>query len=354
MIALALVTIASPAESTTSAIPVLLVAVPHSKYAYVLESASSGCGRTFCLWFSRISDPPAPSSDRTLPPLHALGGQPTGNLESLQFTSLDDGYVWTKEGRVSALYVTVNGARSWHRTVTTSSLMPVHPFVATKGHLYFVTETCSGMGICRDFRLHAAGASGTNWISRPLSLSPDTSGVGLGAIGSDLWIEEGPITGTRILFTRNAGRDFTQWTPNIYGVPTGCIMTASSQKNIWAECPTGMNWLYEVSVDGGHHWRAIDTGGLIPTTAGGAFDPLNALAAFVDLGANAKLDGGNLLRSDPDGATTEVGVLGCSILFDLDFVDSSHGLADCQQTQRADSTVLLMTSDGGSTWIPFH
>src|SRR5579863_2633943 len=170
MSALALMTIATPAASTPAGVPVLLVAVPHSKYAYVLESASSGCGHTFCLWFSRISDPPTPTADRVLPPLHELGGQPTGNIESLQFTSLDDGYLWSKEGRVSSLYVTNDGARSWYRTVATASLMPVHPFVATQGHIYYVTETCSGMGQCRDFRLHAAGVSGAKWTSRRLSL----------------------------------------------------------------------------------------------------------------------------------------------------------------------------------------
>jgi hypothetical protein len=44
----------------------------------------------------------------------------------------------------------------------------------------------------------------------------------------------------------------------------------------------------------------------------------------------------------------------CSILFGLDFVDGTRGLADCQQTPQANSTVLLMTSDGGRIWIPFH
>ncbi|MHB8380110.1 MAG: beta propeller repeat protein [Acidimicrobiales bacterium] len=352
--ALALLALASPAESATSAIPVLLAPVPNSHFAYVIESASSGCGHTFCLWFSRISDPPAPASDRHLPPLHALEGQPAGNLESLQFTSPEDGYLWAKEGRVSALYVTTDGAHLWHRTVATSSLLPAHPFTATHGHLYFVTGTCSGMGICRDFRLHSAGASGATWTSRPLALSPDTSGVGLGAIGSELWIEEGLSTGVRVLFSRNEGRSFTQWTTNIYGAPTGCMMTASTPSNIWAECPTGMNFLYEVSVDGGHHWRAINTGGLIPSTAGGAFDPLNAYVAFVDVGADATLHGADLLRTSPDGTTVKVGRLGCSILFGLDFVDATHGLADCQQTPRATSTVLLMTSDGGRIWIPFH
>ncbi|GEM_PF-3213647 len=354
MSAVALLTLASPAESATSAIPVLLAPVPHSNFAYVIESASSGCGHTFCLWFSRISDPPARSSDRRLPPLHALGGQPTGNLESLQFTSPKDGYLWAKEGRVSALYVTTDGAYSWHRTVATSSMLPVHPFTATQGHLYFVTGTCSGMGICRDFRLHSAGASGATWTSRHLALSPDTSGVGLGAIGSELWIEEGLSTGVRVLFSRNAGRTFTQWTTNIYGAPTGCIITARTPSNIWAECPTGMNFLYEASVDGGRHWRAINTGGLISSTAGGAFDPLNAHVAFVDVGADALPHGADLLRASPDGATVKVGRLGCSILFGLDFVDTTHGLADCQQTPQANSAVLLMTFDGGRTWIPFH
>ena len=131
-------------------------------------------------------------------------------------------------------------------------------------------------------------------------------------------------------------------------------MSASTQKILWAQCPTGMNWLYEVSVDGGHQWRAIDTGGFIPTTAGGALDPVNADVAFVDLGTNAQLDGDNLLKSGPEGTTTKVGVLGCAILLDLDFVDSSDGLADCQQTEETTSTVLLMTTNGGRTWIPFH
>jgi hypothetical protein len=185
-------------------------------------------------------------------------------------------------------------------------------------------------------------------------LSSDTSGVGLGAIGSDLWIEEGPFTGTRMLFSSNDGRTFTQWTPNIYGVPTGCIMTASTSSNIWAECPTGMNWLYEVSVDAGHHWRAIDTGGFIPTTAGGTLDPLNGRVSFVDVGAIARPHRADLLRASADGTTMKVGRLGCSILLGLDFVDTTHGLADCQQTPRANSTVLLMTSNGGRTWIPFH
>jgi len=115
-----------------------------------------------------------------------------------------------------------------------------------------------------------------------------------------------------------------------------------------------MNWLYEVSVDGGHYWRAIDTGGFIPTTAGGAFDPLNAHVTFVDVGADAVPHGADLLRANSEGTTVKVGRLGCSILLGLDFVDSTHGLADCQQTQQAKSTVLLMTSNGGRTWIPFH
>lgn len=353
MCVLAFLTLAAPAESATGALPVLLVSVPHSHFAYVVESANSGCGHTFCLWLSRISDPPTPSSDRRLPPLHALGGQPTGNLESLQFTSPKDGYLWAKEGRDSALYVTTDGARTWQRSVATSSLLPVHPFTATQGHLYFVTGICSGMGICRDFRLHSAGTSGATWTSRPLTLSPDTNGVGLGATGSELWIEERLSTGVRVFYSQNAGRTFTQWTTNIYDAPTGCVMTANSASNIWAECPTGMNFLYESSTDGGHHWRTIDTGGLIPSTAGGAFNPLNAHVAFVDLGA-AMPHGADLLRASPDGATVKVGRLGCSILIGLDFVDTTHGLADCQQTQRASSTVLLMTSDGGRTWIPFH
>ena len=351
---LALLAFAVPATAATSAVPVLLAPVPHSHFAYVIEAANSGCGHTFCLWLSRISDPPAPSSDRRLPALHPLGGQPTGNLESLQFTSPNDGYLWAREAHRDVLYVTTDGAKSWHRRVSTSSLLPVHPFSVTLGHIYFVTGVCSGMGICHDFQLHSAGASGTTWSSRPLGLAPVTDGVGLGAVGSDLWIEEWLPAGARMLFSANQGRTFVAWPVDVLSAYTGCTMTAITSSHLWSDCPTGMNHLYEVSIDGGHHWNAIDTGGFTSSTAGGAFDPVSANLAYVDVGADAKSHGDDLLRASSDGKTVGVGRLGCSILMGLDFVSRSRGLAVCQETTRADSATLIMTSDGGRTWIPFH
>lgn len=350
-----LVATATPATAAVGAIPVVIASVPHSRFTYVLEAAPSGCGHTFCLWFSRISDPPAPTANRTLPSLHPLGGQPTGNLESLQFTSRNDGYLWAKEGRASTLYVTTDGARSWHRSATTSTRLPVHSFTVTLGHIYFVTGLCSGMGLCHRFRLHSAGASGRGWVSRPLTLDPNTTGVGLGAIGSDLWIQEPTSTGgVRVLFSHNSGRTFTKWNTNIYGAPTGCVMTPSSPTTLWAECPTGMNYEFEVSVDGGHHWRVIDTGGLIASTAGWAFDPLSARVAFIDVGKDAASPGADLLRASPSGKTTVVGGLRCSIDYGLDFITSTLGLADCQVTSRRETTMILVTSNGGHTWIPRH
>jgi hypothetical protein len=351
---LAFLAFAMPATAATSAVPVLLAPVPHSHFAYVIEAANSGCGNTFCLWFSRISDPPSPSSDRQLPALHPLGGQPTGDLKSLQFTSPNDGYLWTREAHRDVLYVTTDGAKSWHRRVTTSSLLPVHSFSVTLGHIYFVTGVCSGMGICHDFQLHSAGASGTTWSSRPLGLAPETDGVGLGAVGSDLWIEEWLPAGARMLFSANQGRTFVAWPVDVLSAYTGCTMTAITSSHLWADCPTGMNHLYESSVDGGRHWSAIDTGGFIASTAGGAFDPVSADLAYVDVGASATPNQDDLLRASSDGKTVGVGRLGCSILIGLDFVSRTQGLAVCQQTTRADSATLLMTSDGGRIWIPFH
>jgi hypothetical protein len=352
--ALALLALVSPANAATSAVPVLLAPVPNSHYAFVIEASSSGCGHAFCLWFSRISDPPAPSSDRHLPSLHPLAGQPTGNLESLQFTSPDDGYLWAREARRDVLYVTTDGAKSWQRRVSTSSLLPVHSFSATLGHIYFVTGVCSAMGTCRGFQLHSAGANGAVWTRRPLGLAPVTDGVGLGAVGSDLWIEDWMPAGARMLFSTNQGRTFVTWPVGGFSAYTGCIMTAINSSHLWADCPTGMNHLYEVSVDGGHHWRAIHTGGLISSTAGGAFDPVSAKFAYVDVGADAKPHGDDLLRASPDGMTVGIGRLGCSNLIGLDFVSRTNGLAVCQETARADSATLIMTSDNGRTWIPFH
>jgi hypothetical protein len=163
---LALLAFASPAESATSAVPVLLAPVPHSHFAFVIEAANSGCGHTFCLWFSRISDPPAPSSDRRLPALQPSEANRPGTSSRCS-SPPRNGYLWARAAHRDVLYVTTDGARSWRRRVSTSSLLPVHSFSVTLGHIYFVTGVCSGMGICHDFQLHSAGANGTNWSSRP-------------------------------------------------------------------------------------------------------------------------------------------------------------------------------------------
>jgi hypothetical protein len=130
-----------------------------------------------------------------------------------------------------------------------------------------------------------------------------TDGVGLGAVGSDLWIEEWLPAGARMHSSTNRGRTFIAWPVDVFSACTGCVLTAMTSSHLWADCPTGMNHLYEVSVDGGRHWSAIDTGGFIAPTAGGAFDPVGTDLAYVDVGADAKRHGDDLLRASPDGLT---------------------------------------------------
>jgi len=53
----------------------------------------------------------------TLPPVRSLHGSLTGTIDSIQFANARDGYAIVGATGPTSLFVTLNGARTWHRVV---------------------------------------------------------------------------------------------------------------------------------------------------------------------------------------------------------------------------------------------
>ncbi|MDE3221869.1 MAG: hypothetical protein KGL79_00370 [Acidobacteriota bacterium] len=231
---------------------------------------------------------------------------------------------------------------------------PYESLYATSQRVYVITGTCSGMGVCRNQHLLSAPPSGTPWTSRTLPFASVMSGMGLAAYGNNVWIEQAQTAVTVFFHSTNGGRTFRQWKNSSLFNTGSCFMTASSVRQIWARCTTGMNAIYLSSSDGARHWRVIDTHGLVSNTGGGYFDPVSTRLAFIDLGADAPAPKDDLLRLAPSGISTPVGRLGCAIVDGLDFISAQRGLAACQRNGLTASAELLVTSNQGKTWQRYY
>lgn len=337
--------------STSTLLPELLASVPGSHLAYVVSVSSPACRGGSCVSLAQVDVTGSGSSKRTLPPLRTSSGSLLGNLESLTFATASSGYLTVTAGSGTELYVTTDGARSWHLRLRTGAY-PYHAVYATPRRVYAITGTCSGMGVCRNQHLLSAPPSGTPWTSSTPPFAAVMAGMGLVTYGNDVWIQQPQPAVVLFLHSTDGGRTFSTWRTSALFNASTCYMTASSTRQIWARCSTGMNSLYLSSPDGARHWRVIDTHGLTSNTSGGYFDPVSDRLAFVDLGADAPAPKDDLLRLAPSGASTPVARLGCAIVNGLDFVDAHDGLVSCQRTGRTRSAVLLATSDGGRTWQP--
>ena len=338
--------------SKSAPLPELLASVPGSHLAYVVSVSSPACRGGSCVSLAQVDVTGSGSSKRNLPPLRTTSGSLLGNLESLTFSTASNGYLTVTSGSGTELFVTTDGARSWHLRLRTNSY-PYQEVYATPQRVYAITGTCSGMGVCSNQHLLSAPPSGTPWMSSTPRLAGVMAGLGLVAYGNDVWIQQTQPANVLLFHSTDDGRTFNSWnTSSLFNAST-CYMSASSTLQIWARCATGMNSVYVSSADGARHWRVIDTHGLISNTGGGYFDPVSDRLAFVDLGADSPAPKDDLLRLSPSGVSTPVARLGCAIVNGLDFVNAHDALVSCQRTGRTQSAVLLATSDGGRTWEPY-
>jgi hypothetical protein len=284
-----------------------------------------------------------------LPRVNYVKGSTTGNLQELVFANARAGYALLRTGTQSDLYVTLNGANSWHREVIASNATILH-LVATPSEIYAIIAQCSKANVCRHYRLARSALTASTWMTSILPAPSPDSGIGVGAYGPNVWVSEQSRMAALLFTSHDQGRTFTHSSARGLVSINGCDLSATSSSTLWAQCPTGMMVSFLHSRDGGAHWTAV-AGREFAGTGGGSFDPVSGTLAYIGYGDVSPAGAKNLFRVTNGGRTaTAEGRLKCSNLNGLIFTDVSDGLAACVQTATPDSTVLLGTSDGGATW----
>jgi photosystem II stability/assembly factor-like uncharacterized protein len=336
-------------------IPLMVVRANDSATVYVVTtdnefevSKPSSCG-TACFLLRRTTDNGALFRFVALPPIHYESDSLTGNLDQLVFANTEDGYALLGVGVPTSLYVTLNGAGSWHRVMIARGVT-ILGFTATSHELYAVLARCTKSMACTDYRIARSNLTARTWTVVPLPMWPLHVGVGMGASGSTVWLTQQSTQTVWLLTSHNQGATFTRRSAPEIGSVYACRMTATSKVTLWADCPTGMAVSFLYSGDGGTTWNRIPDG-QFSGTGGGFFDPVSSSLAFLDFGPADSPGAKNLFRITNDGLSVKaVGKLPCKVADGLVFIDAKHGFAACDQNNTYASTVLLQTSNGGISW----
>jgi photosystem II stability/assembly factor-like uncharacterized protein len=284
----------------------------------------------------------------TLPRVAPIRGLATGSIGTLTFANIDDGYIIEDVGLATKLYVTNDGARSWHLESPGSGDI-VNRLTATATSLYTVTMRCNVSRVtCTDFRLAQSSLNARRWTSTPLpngSSHLDGSVGVVAALGDDVWISELLKTGAILVVSHDDGRTFSTIATPPLGSVSGCFLTPAAGTVLWAECPTGMDVSFFYSKTGGKSWTPIDPAPF-SGTGGGAFDPVNGDLAYLAIG----LESHDVYRITQDAHHDVVaGTLRCSIVVSLTFTTGSNGVANCIGIGGT-SEYLVRTNNGGATW----
>jgi hypothetical protein len=330
----------------------MLVRVPSTSLVYVV--ARTSCA-SFCLQLWRTTDDATAFERRALPPVEKVHGAPAGTLDELIFANAEDGYavIGAKRG---TLYATFNGARSWHKEKdpTPNGLSDL---TASSTELYAVTSHCAkqknGNVGCTDYRLLRSPLTSLTWSSSPIpnGLKYPWGFLGnVAAHGNDVWLTEG-ARWSLIATSHNEGVTFTTSTSRPLISVAGCDLTSTSSRDLWAQCPTGMQASFAYSSDGGEHWLTVPTKQFMGT-GGGYFDPVSNNLAYLDYGTTQPFD--RVTTNGSHITETQVGVLSCSrinsSIGDLTFTSRLDGLAICYPGDAWADARVERTSNGGATW----
>ncbi len=332
--------------------PVLLIRAGSSKVFYVVTT--SGCHSPACLRMYR-TDSHATTFTRVSPPPVAReqGGTAGTTLDDVVFANANDGYATVGNYSPSALYVTVNGARTWRRVMGAKDL--TISVAMTRNEIFVTSVTCRPRSIvCGQFTTRRASLTAKDWVTLPRLWKTGTGrketyyGPSLAAFGNTVWeLQTG--SETYLWTSHDNGRTFARIEERFPALASvsGCTITPKSSVSLWAECPTGMQESFWHSENGGATWSPASPNDLqFMGTGGGSFDPITSNVAVLDYGAVATPP--DLYRISDGGALfTPIGEVRCTNVSPMIFTNISDGLMVCGLNS---TTVVRRTSNGGATW----
>lgn len=272
------------------------------------------------------------------------------------FATAHDGYALNEVKGVTALYVTLDGARSWHRQTITNDAV-IGGLVATSKNVYVIAMRCAKMANgntgCGHYELFRSGLAAENWTSTPIpngNASP-YGYLGRPAVYGDMvWFSE-QLHNSLLVTSRDDGASFgTRVVPKLAST-AGCYLTATSATSLWAECPTGMLESLFFSSDAGKTWTSLlsPQGPAFAGTGGGAFDPVSSDLAYIDFGQMPRTN--NVVRVTNAGRDPKaVGTLKCLEVYSIVFFDRANGLSVCSDFTH---TYFERSIDGGAHWQRF-
>ncbi len=346
------VVVPAAGASSPRVTPLAIYQVGSSNAVYLL--ATTGCAKPSCLRLERSTVEVTSFTTVNLPPIGSEAGNPMGTLLSMEFANRSDGYALVGWGGPSTLYVTLNGARTWHRVSIGGAGAPLG-FTVTSGAIYAITGVCTkNDDSCHGYAIARSSLAASRWTSSPMPLG-HSGKYAWGfpyvpaAYGNDVWISEQPSGPAVIFFSRDGGRTFSKITAPLLGSVNACDLVPKSAADLWAACPTGMQESFFFSKDAGVSWSSVPQDQFFGT-GGGSFDAATPTFAFLDYG-----EAGPLVRlnTTPRSVTT-LGKLSCSktasSIDAMVFSNELDGVALCSPSYQQGSNQLEATTDGGFDW----
>lgn len=343
----------SPAHAeqphTTSLTPIEILSTGTFPSVYVL--GTTGCTQPSCLHListriNGLGDTPV-----TLSPLHHFrDGLGDTTLRSLGFADGGRGYALVGTTSTTSLYVTRNGAATWHKVPAMSGLT-FQRITVTGEVLYATLAKCTSFDDnCVDVTIAKSQLWPIHWTALRLPSIPN-NGLNAGlpevsAVGTTVWLSEIENNAEFIWRSTNEGATFHETIePELVSI-NGCALELVTPADAWAQCPTGMLVVFYYSSDGGAHWVNVPQRPYAGTS-GGFFAPTWNSVAYVDYGESTN----NFYRVNMrDDVAVHVGELGCQITQTPVFV-TDQGLVVCTAEHGStQSTALYSTSDGGALW----
>jgi hypothetical protein len=315
----------------------MLVRGGTSQTTYIV--ASFKCRTAPCIALYRTSNHGGNYVQVFLPPL-----QKVGDLGELVFANASDGFALVDAKGGAHIYVTTNGAKTWY-PAPRSTPANVEAVAVSSTDVFVESLRCRTATSCDLGLLARSPLTALKWTSEPLPTAGlNGGGGGLSVYGSTAWLSE-QYHNAFIDVTRDGGRTYQRHLENKLDSISGCALTASSSRTLWAECPTGLEVSFFVSNDGGITWTSISDGAVFSGTGGGYFAPVSSDVAFLAQGLNSY----DLYRINSGAKVTVVGRLKCVSVNALVFTNTQDGLAICEDPSYRGER-LEVTDNAGATW----
>jgi photosystem II stability/assembly factor-like uncharacterized protein/DNA-binding CsgD family transcriptional regulator len=292
-------------------------------------------------------------------------------LSAIQFSDIQNGWAAVQPANVlcnsapscpSMLYATRDGGASWRAIYTAPDTEGLAAFVGTAADVWMLLaprDSCRP-GSC-SYSFFRTADHGQTWKESALPNALSAEGVTLfRANASDGWI----VSGAQVVATHDGGQT---WVPLARPFPLmnndldiGSSVFFFSASRGWLLVggqPSAGNQAKELfsTTDGGQTWAHLSGSLFDPGATPGQDNGNLGTSGYVgqmEFTSESQgwtfLSRAGLLRSD-DGGINWKPVIQAAGFHGFHFVDAMHGWLWTDFPSR-----LLMTSDGGTTWLEFH